>query len=77
MRDANSANEPHFAEGSVIGVLTTRLVDGCLDYLAPVGGVRTGDFVEVPLGNSRSIGVVWARVKARSKRRVFEASIDD
>ena len=59
MRDANSTDGPLFAEGSVIGVLTTRPVDGCLDYLAPEGGVRTGEFVEVPLGNSRSIGVVW------------------
>ena len=51
--------EQRFEDGEVVSVLTTRPVDGCLDYLAPEGVVRTGELVEVPLGASRSIGVVW------------------
>ncbi|WP_434063245.1 primosomal protein N' [Gemmobacter denitrificans] len=46
-----------------MGVLLTeplgRALSGCLDYLAPEGGCGTGDFVEVPLGPRRMLGVVW------------------
>ncbi|MEM9757376.1 MAG: primosomal protein N', partial [Pseudomonadota bacterium] len=49
-----------FAEGDRIGVLTTEPLDRILDYRAPPGGCRVGDFVEVPLGPRRVLGVVWA-----------------
>ncbi len=48
-----------FPEGSVVGVLTVEPLDRVLDYLAPEGGCGTGDFVEVPLGPRRVLGVVW------------------
>jgi primosomal protein N' (replication factor Y) len=51
-----------FAQGARIGVVTTEPVGGwrgLLDYLAPEGGCGTGDFVEVPLGPRRVLGVVW------------------
>ncbi|MEH7828325.1 primosomal protein N' [Gemmobacter sp. JM10B15] len=52
-----------FAPGDRVGVLLTeplgRALSGCLDYLAPEGGCGTGDFVEVPLGPRRMLGVVW------------------
>ena len=43
----------------MVSVLTTRPLDGCLDYLVQQGGADKGDFVEVPIGNSQSMGVVW------------------
>ncbi|MFC6499256.1 primosomal protein N' [Gemmobacter lanyuensis] len=52
-----------FAEGDRVGVLLTeplgRSLSGTLDYRAPEGGCGTGDFVEVPLGPRRMVGVVW------------------
>ena len=36
-----------------------RPFDRGLDYLAPSGGVHLGDVVEVSLGQSREIGIVW------------------
>ncbi len=48
-----------FPEGKTVSVLTTRPVDGCLDYLSPPGGVGVGDLVEAPLGNSVALGVIW------------------
>ena len=51
--------EQLFGEGEVVGVLTTRPIDCCLDYISPEGGVRAGDLVEVPLGASLAIGAVW------------------
>ena len=32
-----------------------------LDYLIPFNGLRIGDFVEVPLGSRRSVGVIWEK----------------
>ncbi len=49
-----------FAPGDRLGVLTTQPLDRPLDYFAPDTGCRTGDFVEVPLGPRRVLGVVWA-----------------
>ena len=46
-------------EGDVVSVLVARPVGSGLDYLAPPGGVRIGMFVEVPLGPTREVGVVW------------------
>ena len=48
-----------FPEGARVGVLTTQPLDRVLDYRAPAGGCVTGDFVEVPLGPRKVLGVVW------------------
>ncbi|WP_299843307.1 primosomal protein N' [uncultured Paracoccus sp.] len=51
--------EPRFFPvGHRIAVLTTEPV-GVLDYLAPEGGVATGQLVLCPLGPRRVLGVVW------------------
>ncbi|QFU07371.1 Primosomal protein N' [Rhodobacteraceae bacterium THAF1] len=50
---------PHFAHGDLIAVQTTQPLDRTLDYRAPEGGCATGDFVEVPLGPRKVLGVVW------------------
>ncbi|AUH35224.1 primosomal protein N' [Paracoccus tegillarcae] len=47
-----------FPAGHRIAVLTTEPV-GMLDYLAPEGGVATGQLVICPLGPRRIIGAVW------------------
>ena len=69
-----------FPEGATVSVLTTRPLDGCLDYLSPKGGVSSGCFVEVPLGRSSTMGVVWGagegqvdKSKLRRITRVLEA----
>ncbi|MEM8581024.1 MAG: primosomal protein N' [Pseudomonadota bacterium] len=49
-----------FGEGELVGVLTTQPLDRTLDYRAPEGGCVLGDFVEVPLGPRRVLGVVWS-----------------
>ena len=48
-----------FDAGQTVGVLTTQPLGRLLDYRAPEGGCGTGDFVEVPLGPRRVLGVVW------------------
>ncbi|MEM9796802.1 MAG: primosomal protein N' [Pseudomonadota bacterium] len=48
-----------FAPGDPLAVLTTQPLDRPLDYRAPDGGVCLGDFVEVPLGPRKVLGVVW------------------
>jgi primosomal protein N' (replication factor Y) len=51
-----------FPEGARVGVVTTEPLGGMvglLDYRAPEGGCGTGDFVAVPLGPRRVLGVVW------------------
>ncbi len=48
-----------FDQGEVVGVLTTEPLGRMLDYKAPEGGCGVGDFVEVPLGPRRVLGVVW------------------
>ena len=73
-----------FAEGERVGVLLTeplgRALTGVLDYRAPEGGCGTGDFVEVPLGPRRMLGVVWGpgdgsfdENRLRSVTRVLDA----
>ncbi|MEL7516962.1 MAG: primosomal protein N' [Pseudomonadota bacterium] len=49
-----------FAEGDLVGVLTTQPLDRALDYKAPEGGCHLGAFVEVPLGPRKVLGVVWS-----------------
>ena len=73
-----------FAEGDLVGVVTTEALGrsglGALDYRAPEGGCGTGDFVEVPLGPRRVLGVVWGPgegrfdpAKIRAVNRVLDA----
>ncbi len=57
-----------FPEGERVGVITTEPLGGArglLDYRAPEGGCGTGDFVEVPLGPRRVLGVVWGPGEGR------------
>lgn len=70
-----SENET-FAANVLVGVLTTEPLGRILTYKAPEGGCGTGDFVEVPLGPRKVLGVVWgagesgfdqARLRAISK----------
>ena len=53
------AERCQFATGDLVGVLTTQPLDRVLDYRAPEGGCSKGDFVEVPLGPRKVLGVVW------------------
>lgn len=48
-----------FPAGTLISVLTTQPLDRLLDYKAPEGGCGSGDFLEVPLGPRKVLGVVW------------------
>lgn len=57
-----------FPAGARVGVVTTEPVGGfagLLDYRAPEGGCGAGDFVEVPLGPRRVLGVVWGQGEGR------------
>ncbi len=70
-----------FDQGALIGVMTTQPLDRLLDYKAPPGGCQTGDFVEVPLGPRKVLGVVWGKgqggydpAKLRSVIRVLDAA---
>ena len=70
-----------FAEGTIVGVLTTEPLGRVLDYKAPEGGCFQGAFVEVPLGPRRVLGVVWGAgegtfdpAKVRSIVRVLDAA---
>ncbi|NBE07724.1 primosomal protein N' [Paragemmobacter ruber] len=69
-----------YPEGALVGVLTTEPLGRVLDYRAPEGGCGDGDFVEVPLGPRRVLGVVWGPgrgdwdiAKVRAVGRVLEA----
>jgi primosomal protein N' (replication factor Y) len=71
----------HFPEGARIAVLTPEPPGRPFDYRAPEGGCATGDFVEVPLGPRRVVGVVWGPgeggfdpAKLRSAGRVLDAA---
>jgi len=70
-----------YEAGEPVAVLTTEPVGRLLDYRAPDGGCGTGDFVEVPLGPRRVLGVVWGDAaggfdvaKLRSAGRVLDAA---
>ncbi|SLN51279.1 primosomal protein N' [Roseisalinus antarcticus] len=69
-----------FHEGELAGVLTTQPIGRVLDYKAPEGGCMTGQFVEVPLGPRKVLGVVWEKgrgdfdsARIRSVIRVLDA----
>ncbi|MCA2013360.1 primosomal protein N' [Cereibacter sphaeroides] len=55
--------QPHFPAGQPLAVLTTQPLDRLLDYRAPEGGARLGDFVEVPLGPRKVLGCVWGQAE--------------
>lgn len=70
-----------FAAKERVGVLTAEPLGRVLDYLAPEGGCGIGDFVEVPLGPRRVMGVVWGAgegsfdlAKLRGVNRVLDAA---
>jgi primosomal protein N' (replication factor Y) len=58
-----------YQAGDLVGVLTTEPLGRVLDYRAPEGGCGDGDFVEVPLGPRRVLGVVWGPNCGRFFRR--------
>jgi len=49
-----------FNENQLVGILTTEPINRVLDYYAPSGGCRLGDFVEVFLGPRKVLGCVWS-----------------
>ena len=70
----------HYPPRARIGVLTCEPIGRVLDYLAPEGGCGDGDFLEVPLGPRKVLGVVWGPglsdfdvTKLRQAFRVLEA----
>ena len=70
-----------YAAGELVGVLTTEPLGRILDYKAPETGCGDGDFVDVPLGPRRVIGVVWGKgegkfdpARIRPVTRVLEAA---
>lgn len=70
-----------YEAGERIGVLTCEPIGRVLDYLAPEGGCGDGDFLEVPLGPRKVLGVVWGKgegsfdhAKLRAAGRVLEAA---
>ncbi|KPQ08085.1 MAG: primosomal protein N' (replication factor Y) PriA [Rhodobacteraceae bacterium HLUCCA12] len=74
-----SSEVQFFPADAPLAVLTTQPLDRVLDYRAPEGGARTGDFVEVPLGPRKVLGVVWGppesdlpRARLRSVNRVLD-----
>ncbi|MEM9248771.1 MAG: primosomal protein N' [Pseudomonadota bacterium] len=77
---ASAAHPPDFGPGVPVSVLVAEPLDRRLDYLAPASGCSVGEYVEVPLGPRRVLGVVWAegqgdydRSKLRPIGRVLEA----
>ncbi|MFZ1341573.1 MAG: hypothetical protein WAS26_21280, partial [Paracoccaceae bacterium] len=73
--------ERQFQTGETVAVLTTEPLGRVLDYKAPEGGCGTGDFVEVPLGPRRVLGVVWGPgegkwdpAKLRTVNRVLDVA---
>ncbi|MBK1635590.1 primosomal protein N' [Rhodovulum adriaticum] len=70
-----------FPEDARVAVLTAQPLGRPFDYRAPEGGCSTGDFVEVPLGPRKVLGVVWgtgagdvAAGKLRAVIRVLDAA---
>ena len=80
-RERAAMAERHFMAGETVGVLTTEPLGRVLDYRAPESGCGTGDFVEVPLGPRKVIGVVWGAgegkwdpAKVRPVNRVLDVA---
>ena len=80
-RKIGSMVERVYQAGDLVGVLTAEPLGRLLDYKAPEGGCGDGDFVEVPLGPRKVLGVVWGKgegkfdpAKIRTIHRVMDAS---
>lgn len=59
-RDPSGSGQPRrFPAGARVGIVTAEPLDRVLDYLAPEEGLDPGDFVTVPLGPRKVLGVVW------------------
>src|SRR5688572_1275535 len=73
-------NQPQlFAAGARVGVLLPLPLSGVYDYVVPDGmDLTPGDYVQVPLGPRRVVGVVWGAgsgdVAAEKLRAVAERS---
>ncbi len=70
-----------YEAGELTGVLIAEPLGRLLDYKAPEGGCGDGDFVEVPLGPRKVLGVVWGKgegkfdpAKIRPITRVLDAA---
>ena len=70
-----------YEAGELVAVLTTEPLGRLLDYKSPEGGCGDGDFVEVPLGPRRVLGVVWGKgegkfdpARIRPINRVLDAA---
>jgi primosomal protein N' (replication factor Y) len=81
LKGRSVGEQRYFQQGEIVGVLPAGALDRVLDYKAPEGGCRLGDFVEVPLGPRKIVGVVWKEgagtwdpAKVRSIKRVLEAT---
>lgn len=77
--DAMNPEDPFFAAGARVQVLTAEPIAHALDYLAPEGGVVTGAWVLVPLGPRRVAGVVWGAGQGdfpRDRLRPIAACLD-
>ncbi|SES72409.1 primosomal protein N' [Oceanicella actignis] len=57
--EAAPDEDAFFPEGAPLSALPALPVDKPLDYLAPPGGVRAGDWVEAPIGPRRALALVW------------------
>ena len=68
-----NSDDVDFAEGDAVSVLTTRPVGKCLDYVVPEGGASIGAFVDVPLGRTRTLGVVWGPGEGQVQRSRLRA----
>lgn len=62
-------------------MLTTQPLDRPFDYLSPAAGCSCGDYVEVPLGPRKVLGVIWGpgqgevdRAKLRAVIRVLDVA---
>lgn len=71
--------DPDFPAQTPVAVLTAEGIGRLLDYRAPSGGLRSGAFVEVPLGPRLVLGVVWgpgtgdvAQEKLRAVTRILD-----
>ena len=78
---AQRVAERVYTAGALVGVLTTEPLGRILDYKAPESGCGDGDFVEVPLGPRKVIGVVWGKgegkfdpARIRTINRVLDAA---
>ncbi|MEE2774881.1 MAG: primosomal protein N' [Pseudomonadota bacterium] len=85
-RENNTEEEPFdiestkFNKGDGVSVLLPKTFDkSSLDYLIPISGLGIGDFVEIPLGSKKSVGVIWERRQSNldyNKLKYISRAID-